>query len=293
MSAPFSSASHTAPRTALVTGAGKRLGREIALGLARAGWRVAVHFRSSEAEALQTAADCMLAFTQSQAPSGLKAEGADTAKAPMANTNTQFQSQDFIFKADLANEDAARQLLPQVVDKLGRVDAVINSAALFEHDDVQSFSYTNMAQHWASNTGAAIVLAQALHQHCQSRGAQAAEAVVVNMLDQKLWNPNPDFLSYTLSKAALEAANTLLAQALAPLVRVVGVAPGLTLTSHMLDDDKFQKLHALSPLGSSSSVEDVVSSVVFAVHNRAMTGTTLLVDGGQHLMKLERDFSLM
>jgi NAD(P)-dependent dehydrogenase (short-subunit alcohol dehydrogenase family) len=293
MSAPFSSASHTAPRTALVTGAGKRLGREIALGLARAGWRVAVHFRSSEAEALQTAADCMLAFTQSQAPSGLKAEGADTAKAPMANTNTQFQGQDFIFKADLANEDAARQLLPQVVDKLGRVDAVINSAALFEHDDVQSFSYTNMAQHWASNTGAAIVLAQALHQHCQSRGAQAAEAVVVNMLDQKLWNPNPDFLSYTLSKAALEAANTLLAQALAPLVRVVGVAPGLTLTSHMLDDDKFQKLHALSPLGSSSSVEDVVSSVVFAVHNRAMTGTTLLVDGGQHLMKFERDFSLM
>ncbi len=293
MSAPFSSASHTAPRTALVTGAGKRLGREIALGLARAGWRVAVHFRSSEAEALQTAADCMLAFTQSQAPSGLKAEGADTAKAPMANTNTQFQGQDFIFKADLANEDAARQLLPQVVDKLGRVDAVINSAALFEHDDVQSFSYTNMAQHWASNTGAAIVLAQALHQHCQSRGAQAAEAVVVNMLDQKLWNPNPDFLSYTLSKAALEAANTLLAQALAPLVRVVGVAPGLTLTSHMLDDDKFQKLHALSPLGSSSSVEDVVSSVVFAVHNRAMTGTTLLVDGGQHLMKFERDFSLL
>ena len=293
MSAPFSSASHTAPRTALVTGAGKRLGREIALGLARAGWRVAVHFRSSEAEALQTAADCMQAFTQSQAPSGLKAEGADTAKAPMANTNTQFQGQDFIFKADLANEDAARQLLPQVVDKLGRVDAVINSAALFEHDDVQSFSYTNMAQHWASNTGAAIVLAQALHQHCQSRGAQAAEAVVVNMLDQKLWNPNPDFLSYTLSKAALEAANTLLAQALAPLVRVVGVAPGLTLTSHMLDDDKFQKLHALSPLGSSSSVEDVVSSVVFAVHNRAMTGTTLLVDGGQHLMKFERDFSLM
>ena len=252
-----------------------------------------MHFRSSEAEALQTAADCMLAFTQSQAPSGLKAEGADTAKAPMANTNTQFQGQDFIFKADLANEDAARQLLPQVVDKLGRVDAVINSAALFEHDDVQSFSYTNMAQHWASNTGAAIVLAQALHQHCQSRGAQAAEAVVVNMLDQKLWNPNPDFLSYTLSKAALEAANTLLAQALAPLVRVVGVAPGLTLTSHMLDDDKFQKLHALSPLGSSSSVEDVVSSVVFAVHNRAMTGTTLLVDGGQHLMKFERDFSLM
>jgi NAD(P)-dependent dehydrogenase (short-subunit alcohol dehydrogenase family) len=237
-----------------------------------------VHYRSSEAEALQTAADCLQAFAQWQAQAGLKAEGGD---ASVVQNGAQLQLQNFIFKADLANEE------------LGRVDAVINSAALFEHDDVQSFSYANMAQHWASNTGAAIVLAQALHQHCQSRGAQAAESVVINMLDQKLWNPNPDFLSYTLSKAALEAANTLLAQALAPLVRVVGVAPGLTLTSHMLDDDKFQKLHTLSPLGRSSSVEDVVSAVVFAVHNRAMTGTTLLVDGGQHLMKFERDFSLM
>jgi len=286
MSASFSST----PRTALVTGAGKRLGREIALGLARAGWRVAVHYRSSEAEALQTAADCLQAFVQWQAQAGLKAEGGD---ASVVQNGAQLQLQNFIFKADLANEEATRKLLPQVVSQLGRVDAVINSAALFEHDDVQSFSYANMAQHWASNTGAAIVLAQALHQHCQSRGAQAAESVVINMLDQKLWNPNPDFLSYTLSKAALEAANTLLAQALAPLVRVVGVAPGLTLTSHMLDDDKFQKLHTLSPLGRSSSVEDVVSAVVFAVHNRAMTGTTLLVDGGQHLMKFERDFSLM
>ena len=286
MSASFSST----PRTALVTGAGKRLGREIALGLARAGWRVAVHYRSSEAEALQTAADCLQAFAQWQAQAGLKAEGGD---ASVVQNGAQLQLQHFIFKADLANEEDARKLLPQVVSQLGRVDAVINSAALFEHDDVQSFSYANMAQHWASNTGAAIVLAQALHQHCQSRSAQAAEAVVINMLDQKLWNPNPDFLSYTLSKAALEAANTLLAQALAPLVRVVGVAPGLTLTSHMLDDDKFQKLHTLSPLGRSSSVEEVVSSVVFAVHNRAMTGTTLLVDGGQHLMKFERDFSLM
>ncbi len=271
MSTPFSSASHTAPRTALVTGAGKRLGREIALGLAKAGWRVAVHFNTSEAQALQTAKDCL----------------ALNASTPATDPHQ------FIFQANLADEVATRNLLPQVVSQLGPVHAVVNSAALFEHDDVQSFSYANMAQHWATNTGAAIVLAQALHQHCQARGAQAADAVVINMLDQKLWNPNPDFLSYTLSKAALEAANTLLAQALAPQVRVVGVAPGLTLTSHMLADDKFQQLHKLSPLGRSSSAEDVVSTVVFAMHNRAITGTTLLVDGGQHLMKFERDFSLM
>ena len=181
MSAPLSSA----PRTALVTGAGKRLGREIALGLARAGWRVAVHYRSSASEALQTAQDCLALNGHATEPRLC------------------------IFQADLADEAATKALLPQVIQQMGAVSAVVNSAALFEHDDVQSFSYANMAAHWASNTGAAIVLAQALYQHCQDRQAPAADAVVINMLDQKLWNPTPDFLSYTLSKAALEAANTL------------------------------------------------------------------------------------
>ncbi|RUP27666.1 MAG: SDR family oxidoreductase, partial [Curvibacter sp.] len=98
---------------------------------------------------------------------------------------------------------------------------------------------------------------------------------------------------YTLSKAALEAANTMLAHALAPRLRLVGVAPGLTLTSHMLSDEKFQQLHRLSPLGRSSSSADVAATVRFALENASITGTTLLVDGGQHLMRFERDFSLM
>ncbi|MCV0441323.1 MAG: SDR family oxidoreductase, partial [Hydrogenophaga sp.] len=121
----------------------------------------------------------------------------------------------------------------------------------------------------------------------------AEGAAVVNLLDQKLWNMNPDFFSYTLSKAALEAANTMLALALAPRVRVVGVAPGLTLTSHLLSDEKFAELHRQSPLGRSSTPQDVAAAVVFALDNRSITGTTLLVDGGQHLMRFERDFSLM
>ena len=140
------------------------------------------------------------------------------------------------------------------------------------------------------------MLAQALHSHLLSRntgGELPVNGVVVNLLDQKLWNQNPDFLSYTLSKAALEAANTMLAMALAPLVRVVGVAPGLTLTSHMLSQEQFEALHRLSPLGRSSTAQDVAATVRFALENQSITGTTLLVDGGQHLMKFERDFSLM
>jgi len=255
------------PRTVLVTGAARRLGRSIALALAASGWQVAVHFRSSEQDAIETVAEC----------------------ARLSGASNHFD-------ADFEDEAAVRALLPRVVAHFGSVDAVVNSASLFAHDDAASFGFALMQQHLRSNTGAPIVLAQALHTHVQERaaaGEAGVQGAVVNLLDQKLWNQNPDFVSYTLSKAALEAAGTMLALALAPRVRVVGVAPGLTLTSHLLDDAKFAQLHTLSPLGRSSTAEDVASAVRFALENRSMTGTTLLVDGGQHLMKFERDFSLM
>ena len=251
-------------RTVLVTGAARRLGREIALGLAAAGWQVAVHYRHSAEDATKTIADCVL----------------------LAPAGGLFDA----YQADLADEASARALLPRVVARFGHVDAVVNSASMFEHDDAAGFSYDLLARHLCLNTGAPVLLAQALREHLEQRSAQG---VVVNLLDQKLWNQNPDFLSYTLSKAALEAANTMLAIALAPRVRVVGVAPGLTLKSHLQSEEKFQALHRLSPLGRSSTVDDVVATVKFALENTSITGTTLLVDGGQHLMKFERDFSLM
>lgn len=253
-----------APPTVLVTGAARRLGREMGLALAAAGWQVAVHYRGSADEAQATVADCTKA----------------------GRPDARFAA----FRADLSDEAATRALLPQVVAHFGAVDAVVNSASLFEHDEPATFSYGAMQAHLAANTGAPVLLAQALHAHVTARGASG---VVVNMLDQKLWNQNPDFFSYTLSKAALEAATTMLALALAPQLRVVGVAPGLTLTSHMLSDEKFKQLHRLSPLGRSSTAADVVGAVRFALENSSITGTTLLVDGGQHLMKFDRDFSLM
>jgi NAD(P)-dependent dehydrogenase (short-subunit alcohol dehydrogenase family) len=245
----------------LVTGAARRLGREIALALAAGGWQVAVHYRRSEKDALKTVADCT------------RLSGAAAA-----------------FQCDLEQEDEVRALLPRVAAHFGRVDAVVNNASTFEQDNAASFGFAALDKHLHSNTGAAILLAQALHTHVSSRNATGA---VVNLLDQKLWNQNPDFFSYTLSKAALEAAGTMLALALAPQVRVVGVAPGLTLTSHLLSDEQFEARHKLAPLGRSSTPADVAAAVKFALENSSMTGTTLLVDGGQHLMKFERDFSLM
>jgi len=245
----------------LVTGAARRLGREIALALAAGGWQVAVHYRGSEEDALKTVADCT------------RLSGAAAA-----------------FQCDLAQEAGVSALLPRVAAHFGRVDAVVNNASTFEQDSAASFGFAALDKHLHSNTGAAILLAQALHAHVSARNATGA---VVNLLDQKLWNQNPDFFSYTLSKAALEAAGTMLALALAPQVRVVGVAPGLTLTSHLLSDEQFEARHKLAPLGRSSTPADVAAAVKFALENSSMTGTTLLVDGGQHLMKFERDFSLM
>jgi NAD(P)-dependent dehydrogenase (short-subunit alcohol dehydrogenase family) len=250
-------------RTALVTGAAKRLGREIALALAHGGWNVAIHYRSSADEAKQTLQDCRRI-------------------APGA----RFE----VIQADLADETAARGLVPAVVKEFGAVEGLVNSASIFQHDSFADFGSKLLVAHLQTNAIAPILLATALHEHVASRGGNGA---VVNLLDQKLWNANPDFVSYTLSKAALESANTMMALEFAPRVRVVGVAPGLTLTSHMLTQEQFDKLHRLSPLGRSSTPQDVAGAVRFALENSSITGTTLLVDGGQHLMKFDRDFSLM
>lgn len=241
----------------LVTGAAKRLGREIALELARGGFDVAVHYRRSEAEARS----CVQALQQL----GVQAEA---------------------FAADLADEVGCKALLPAVAQRFGRVDAVVNNASLFEYDDAAGFGHAAMERHWRTNTAAPVLLAQALHAHVGARGAQGC---VVNLLDQKLWNPNPDYFSYTLSKAALEAATTLLAQALAPALRVVGVAPGVTLVSGPMSPAQFDAAHQLTPLHRSSTPADVARAVRFLIESPAITGTTLLVDGGQHLAAQPRD----
>jgi len=174
------------PRVALVTGAGRRLGREIALGLARAGWDIAVHYRNSHDEAREVA--------QAVAALGRRA---------------------ITLQCDLSDEEAVHGLLPAAVKALERVDCVVNNASLFDYDSDLNFSHARLDAHMHANVAAPIQLARALYDATPEGG----QAVVVNLLDQKLYNLNPDFLSYTLSKAALQAANTMLAQSLAPKVR--------------------------------------------------------------------------
>ena len=299
----------TARGVALVTGAGQRLGRAIALALAADGWDIGVHYRESADGAAQTVADI-----------------------------TALGRRAVALQAGLDDASQCRQLVKRLADALGPVTGLGNSASRFDFDSIHSLTPQSFAAHLGPNLLAPLLLSQALLAQLPGRAdtssgapavkpalsagpgnpdsaasharpavqispagneatdtsASPASAPAVNLLDQKLFNLNPDFLSYTLSKAALQAATTMLAQAMAPHVRVVGVAPGLTLPSYLQSDTDFAHAHrTLSPLGASSTAEDVAATVVFAMKTRSITGTTLLVDGGQHLLGLPRDASLM
>lgn len=243
-------------RVALVTGAAKRIGKHIALTLAQRGWDVAVHYGQSAIEAAQVVQEIQALGRRAVA-----------------------------LHADLADEAAVRQLLPQAIAALGAVHCVVNNASLFVEDDASSFTQQRLDQHMHANLAAPILLAQALY----AATPEGQQSCVINLLDQKLYNLNPDFLSYTLSKAALQCATTTLAQALAPKVRVVGIAPGITLVSGHQSEADFQQAHQVTPLGRSSTPADIANTVCFVAESSAITGTTILVDGGQHLIPLQRD----
>ena len=243
-------------KTALVTGAAKRLGRAIALELAHNGWDVLVHYGQSQQEAEETV-------------HAIHALGRRAHALP----------------CDLSDEAAVRTLLPRAIEELGPISCIVNSASLFEFDDAASFSTAKHDAHMHTNLVAPVLLAQALH----AATPVDQQAVVINLLDQKLFNLNPDFLSYTLSKAALQTATTLLAQALAPTVRVVGLAPGITMVSGDQTATDFANAHTQTPLGKSSTPDDIAQAVCYLANARAITGTTLVVDGGQHLIPLQRD----
>jgi len=245
-------------KVALVTGAAKRIGRTIAIALAQRGWDVAVHY-------------------------GRSADAANETVRAIERLGRRAVA----IQCDLADEAAVKALVPQAMRALGAdtLQCVVNNASLFERDSAADFSLALLDAHMHANLAAPVLLAQALHDVTPS----GAQAVVVNLLDQKLFNLNPDYLSYTLSKAALHSATTMLAQALAPKVRVVGVAPGITLVSGDQTEAGFAKAHTMTPLGRSSTPGDIASTVCLVAQNPAITGTTLLVDGGQHLIPLQRD----
>ncbi|MGO4332667.1 SDR family oxidoreductase [Cupriavidus sp. M-11] len=224
--------------------------------LAARGWDVAVHCHRSLAEAEALAAQ-------------IRAGGRRAA----------------VLQADLADEASTGKLVADCIAALGVPTCLVNNASLFQYDVATSFSYASLDTHMRTNVAAPLLLSRELHRALPD----GQTGVVINLLDQKLDNLNPDFLSYTLSKSALQTATVQLAQALAPKLRVVGVAPGITMVSGDQSSPGFRRAHCMTPLGQSSTPEDIAQAVAYLADARAVTGTTLYVDGGQHLMPLARD----
>ncbi|PCE26386.1 short chain dehydrogenase [Paraburkholderia acidicola] len=255
-----------AARVVLITGAARRVGRALALGFAARGWDVAVHFGGSKAEADEVVA-------------GVVALGRRAVA----------------LQADLAVEAEVERLLPACTAALGRPVCIINNASLVDEDSLHNVGYERLLKHTAINVGAPLVLARMLFDATPDAALtdESQRSVVVNVLDPKLYNMNPDYLSYTLTKAALQTATVTLAQALAPKVRVVGLAPGLTLQSAGQTPDSFAAAHRVTPLDRSARPEDLVAAALYLADATAVTGTTLVVDGGQHLVPSPRDMMFL
>ena len=235
-------------RAALVTGAGRRVGRTVALDLARAGFDVAIQYRDSREEAEATAG----------------AVGALGRRAA-------------VLAADLADPAAVAGLVPAARAALGPLGVLVNNASVFEPDAVGGLDPALWERHFAVNLRAPVFLAEAFAAQVEGEGA------VVNLIDQRVWKLTPRFFSYTLSKAALWTATRTLAQALAPRVRVNGIGPGPTFASARQAPEDFARQQAALPLGRGPSPEEIATAVRFLIEARTVTGQMIALDGGQHL----------
>jgi len=236
-------------RTAIVTGAGKRVGAEIARALLDDGWKVVAHVRHETDDP----------------PSG-------TIKAV----------------ADLTDVDCADTIFAAATG-LPPVRLLINNAARFAWDDLHEFDAAQFDAHMAVNVRAPALLTKRFaHEH------SGGDALIVNLLDSKLAGPNPDYLSYTLSKHALAAFTDLAARALAARgIRVNGIAPGLMLRSSGQSDENFRAMHAANPLGRGVETGDVVGALRYLGDARCVTGQVLVIDSGQRFLALDRDVQFL
>lgn len=234
----------------LVTGAAKRLGRAIALRLARDGYDVAIHYRSSRAEAEALAAE-------------IKALGRRTT----------------LVDGELSKESEVVTIVPRAAAALGHLTALVNSASVFEDDRVETATRESWDKHIDTNLRAPLVLTQAFAKQLPAN----ANGGVVNIIDQQVVNLTPQFLSYTVSKAGLWTLTRTLAQALAPAIRVNAVAPGPSLKAERQSQENFDGHVKATLLQRPSEPADIAAAVAYLLAAPAVTGLMIVVDSGQHL----------
>lgn len=245
---------------ALVTGAGKRLGRAMALYLGGRGYDVAVHYSTSRAAAEDVVAE-------------LKAMGRNAVS----------------IQADLLQEHEVQSIVPATLDALGRpLTVLVNNASIFEEESYETATRESWDRHIESNLRAPFVLLQAFAGQVpvpltDAEGEPLAQGLVVNMIDQRVRKVTPDFPSYTIAKMGLWAMTRTAAQGLAPKVRVNAIGPGPTLQSIHQSDEQFAAQRGRTPLKRGASPSDILGALGFFLDAPAVTGQLLCVDGGQHL----------
>jgi NAD(P)-dependent dehydrogenase (short-subunit alcohol dehydrogenase family) len=238
------------PKAALVTGGARRIGRALCLSLARDGFAVAVHHHRSKSDA-------------------------DAVVAEIGGTGARAMA----LAADLADEKAVRELLPRAAAALGPIGVLVNNASIFENDTVASATRDSWDRHLAINLRAPFVLMQGFSASLPAESG----GVVINMLDERVWNLTPYFLSYTLTKSGLWTLTRSMALALAPRIRVNGIGPGPTLPSERQSPKQFLDRCRAMPLGRGTGPEEIVAALRFILAAPALTGQMIALDGGEHL----------
>ena len=245
---------------ALVTGAGRRIGAAIARDLGAQGWDVALHCLSST-------------------------QGAEAAAATVRDAGGRAA----VLRADLLDDGQAEGLVPRAAQALGRpLSLLVNNASIFEHDSLATATRESWDRHMQSNLRAPFVLAQAFAAQApqaaeDAEGLPVAQAAVVNMIDQRVWKPTPDFMTYSLAKAGLWAFTRTAAQALAPRVRVMGIGPGPTLQGDRQSAAHFDAQRRATILGRNARPEEICAAIRMILAADSLTGQMLALDAGQHL----------
>ncbi len=245
--------------TALVTGAGKRLGREMAIYLAKRGHDVAIHYSASKDEAEMVAQE-------------VRALGRSAV----------------CLQADLLLEAETQTLIAAATAALGPLRVLINNASIFEYDRIETATRTSWDRHIESNLRAPYVLTQGFARQCppaliDEAGEPIAQGLIVNMVDQRIRKLTPEFSSYTIAKMGLWALTQTAAQGLAPHVRVNAIGPGPTLRGIRQSEDHFARQRAATVLGRGANPADITAALGFFLDSPAVTGQVIVVDGGQHL----------
>ncbi len=235
----------------LITGAAKRIGRQLALDLAGVGYDVAVHCNHSVREAEE-----------------------------VAKLIRDMGQRAVVVKGDLALVDTPERLISEASFALGGLNALINNASIFEPDEVGSITPASWAEHQDTNLRAPVLLSQSFAKQLPAH----AYGNIINIIDQRVWKLNPKFFSYTASKAALWTVTRTLAQALAPRIRVNAIGPGPALPNIRMDDEDFAKQSRLTLLGRGTSPAEISAAVKFILSQPALTGQMIVLDGGQHLV---------